>query len=126
MLTGSRRKGDVRVVEGADPYRVEIGGRDTRRKVGGREALRVVGGADPYRGREEKSIRRREVGGREGVRVVGAPTPTGWKARGGIADGRLVGKRAHSSSTATRSPFSSRRRQRKAGVGALTEGWRER
>ena len=56
-------------------------------------------------------------------RVVGAPTPTEENKRC-IVDERAAGEGAHSSSTAKRSPFSSRRRQRcdderSAGEGAL-------
>ena len=47
----------------------------------------------------------------------------GWAGSGGcIVDGGLVGRRAHSSSTAPRSPFSGRRRQRRGAVVDIVDG----
>ncbi len=78
----------------------------------------------PFSNRRRQG-RRAKVGGRESVRVVGAPTPTG-ENKCCIFDEKSAGERAHSSSTAERSPFSGRRRhgvERKSDM--LTEGWRE-
>ena len=58
---------------------------------------------------------RTEGGWKKDVRVVGGADPYGWGAKVDAVDGRSAGEKAHSSSTAPRSPFSGRRRQEQAG-----------
>ena len=74
----------------------------------------------PFSSRRRQRVRRRKVGAREGVRVVGGADPYRAKSESRYEDERSVGKKAHSSSTALRSPFSDRRRQGRAEVGMLT------
>ena len=56
------------------------------------------------------------------LRVVGGADPYGLGAGGLIVDGRLTEERAHSSSTAARSPFSNRRRQGCGAEGEIADG----
>ena len=62
--------------------------------------------------------------GEGGARVVGSADPYRARSESRYEDERSVGKRTHSSSTAPRSPFSSRRRQERVGYKYAFSGGR--